>query len=288
MDAEQASAAAQRALHHVTLLTVDRETLQGKLDSLERDNATLLGRYLKKAEEMQNEIIDLPDDVQELQELTLRLREQLISCCLSREQAAAVEQQQRLQLLQQSTALQQHEERAAALAAQLHAAQEELDKLQTERSQMNELADKLRHSNDMIEGLLEDKKRLQSEAAEMRSRVAALQLELDNSEKVQQDFVRLSQSLQVQLQRIREADTEVRWQHEDDVHECPSCRQPLPSNKKKVHCRHCGRIFCAACVSARVPAGPRRLPARVCSVCRTLLQPHAAPYFCTQPPSSPD
>ncbi|KAA5551430.1 hypothetical protein F3G54_33220, partial [Pseudomonas aeruginosa] len=39
-------------------------------------------------------------------------------------------------------------------------------------------------------------KRLQSEAAEMRSRVAALQLELDNSEKVQQDFVRLSQSLQ--------------------------------------------------------------------------------------------
>ncbi|XP_028039733.1 rab GTPase-binding effector protein 1 isoform X3 [Bombyx mandarina] len=286
--AEQASAAAQRALHHVTLLTVDRETLQGKLDSLERDNATLLGRYLKKAEEMQNEIIDLPDDVQELQELTLRLREQLISCCLSREQAAAVEQQQRLQLLQQSTALQQHEERAAALAAQLHAAQEELDKLQTERSQMNELADKLRHSNDMIEGLLEDKKRLQSEAAEMRSRVAALQLELDNSEKVQQDFVRLSQSLQVQLQRIREADTEVRWQHEDDVHECPSCRQPLPSNKKKVHCRHCGRIFCAACVSARVPAGPRRLPARVCSVCRTLLQPHAAPYFCTQPPSSPD
>lgn len=34
---------------------------------------------------------------------------------------------------------------------------EELDQLQTEREQMKELADKLRHSNDMIEQLLEDK-----------------------------------------------------------------------------------------------------------------------------------
>lgn len=32
-----------------------------------------------------------------------------------------------------------------------------LDRLQTEREQMKELGDKLRHSNDMIEKLLEDK-----------------------------------------------------------------------------------------------------------------------------------
>lgn len=62
---------------------------------------------------------------------------------------------------------------------------------------MKELGDKLRHSNDMIEQLLEDKKRLQSEVHEVRNRVSVLQQELDNSEKVQQDFVRLSQSLQV-------------------------------------------------------------------------------------------
>ncbi|CAH2244608.1 jg11722 [Pararge aegeria aegeria] len=77
-------------------------------------------------------------------------------------------------------------------------------------------------------------KRLQTEALETRQRVAVLQQELDNSEKVQQDFVRLSQSLQVQLQRIREADTAVRWQHDDDVCECNACRAPLPTNKKKV------------------------------------------------------
>lgn len=62
---------------------------------------------------------------------------------------------------------------------------------------MKELGDKLRQSNDMIESLLEDKKRLAGEVHEVRNRVSVLQQELDNSEKVQQDFVRLSQSLQV-------------------------------------------------------------------------------------------
>ncbi|XP_068633138.1 rab GTPase-binding effector protein 1 isoform X3 [Battus philenor] len=274
----------QRALHHVTTLTVERETLQRKLDALERDNAMLVGQYTKKAAEMQNEIIDLPDNVEELQEQQLRLREQLIVCQLGREEAAGAERELRAQLLEHGALFHQQEAALAATRAQLRIAKEELDRLQTEREQMQELGDKLRHSNDMIEQLLEDKKRLQSEVCEVRGRVHALQQELDNSEKVQQDFVRLSQSLQVQLQRIREADTEVRWQHDEDVNECPSCHTALPNSKKKVHCRHCGRIFCAACVSHVVASGPRAAPSRVCSVCRTLLQPHAAPYFSTEPP----
>ncbi|XP_045447926.1 rab GTPase-binding effector protein 1 [Melitaea cinxia] len=286
--AAAAGEAERRALGAVTALTVERETLQGKLDSLERDNAMLIGQYTKKAVEMQNEIINLPDNVTELQELSLQLREQLIVCELGRERALSAEEELRAQLLQHAALLHRREDELAANAAAARAAREELDRLQTEREQMKELADKLRHSNDMIEQLLEDKKRLQTEVSEVRSRVAVLQQELDNSEKVQQDFVRLSQSLQVQLQRIREEDTEVRWQHDEDVNECPACRTALPTNKKKIHCRHCGRIYCSACVAHSVPSGPRGLPARVCSVCRTLLQPHAAPYFSTRPPHSPD
>ncbi|CAH2095823.1 unnamed protein product [Euphydryas editha] len=61
--AAAADDASRRALHTVTTLTVERETLQGKLDSLERDNAMLIGQYTKKALEMQNEIINLPDNV---------------------------------------------------------------------------------------------------------------------------------------------------------------------------------------------------------------------------------
>ncbi|XP_050351331.1 rab GTPase-binding effector protein 1 isoform X3 [Nymphalis io] len=286
--ARDADGASQRALQHVTTLTVQRETLQRKLDSLERDNAMLIGQYTKKALEMQNEIINLPDNVAELQEQCLQLREQLIVCETGRERAVEAEQDLRAQLLQHAGLLHRREDELLQRDTQLRQAQEELDRLQTEREQMKELADKLRHSNDMIEQLLEDKKRLQTEVSEVRQRVGVLQQELDNSEKVQQDFVRLSQSLQVQLQRIREEDTEVRWQHDEDVSECPACHTSLPTVKKKVHCRHCGRIYCGACVSHSVPSGPRGLPARVCSVCRTLLQPHAAPYFSTRPPHSPD
>ncbi|XP_047503461.1 rab GTPase-binding effector protein 1 [Pieris napi] len=280
--------ASRRALEQVTTLTVDRETLQKKLDSLERDNAMLIGQYAKKAVEMQNEIINLPDNVIELQEQCLQLREQLIFCQLGREEGAASEQELRNQLLSHGALLHQQEAALASTNAELRGCRDELDRLQTEREQMNELANKLRHSTDMIEKLLEDKKRLQGEVSETRNRVSVLQQELDNSEKVQQDFVRLSQSLQVQLQRIREADTEVRWQFDEDVAECPSCHTALPNSRKKIHCMHCGRIFCAPCVNHSVPSGPRGAPARVCSVCSTLLQPHTAPYFSTKPPNSPD
>lgn len=288
---ERAAAAdesAQRALHTVTQLTVDREMLQKKLDALEKDNNMLIGQYIKKVAEMQNEVINLPDDVAELQEQALHLREQLLVCATGRERALTAEEELRAQLLHHATLLLRKDDDLAGLAADLRAQGEELDRLQTEREQMKELADKLRHSNEMIESLLEDKKRLQNEVSEVRAKVSVLQQELDNGEKVQQDFVRLSQSLQVQLQRIREADTEVRWQHDEDVNECPACHTHLPNNKKKIHCRHCGRIFCSSCASHSVPAGPRAAPARVCSVCLTLLQPHRAPYFSTRPPNTPD
>ncbi|XP_053610190.1 rab GTPase-binding effector protein 1 isoform X2 [Plodia interpunctella] len=289
--AAQVSAAAQRtqqALAHVTELTVQRETLQKRLDALERDNEMLKGSYMKKAIEMQNEIIDLPDNVEELQEHILRVREQLIFSQIGREEAALGEEELRTQLLDNAARFRTQDAALAAVTEKLRQARQQLEQAEAERSQLAELADKLRSSGDMIEALLADKNRLQSECGELRTRVCALQQELGNSERVQQDFVRLSQSLQVQLQRIREADTEVRWQHDEDVNECPSCHVNLPNVKKKVHCRHCGRIFCASCVSHSVPSGPRGAPARVCTVCRTLLQPHTAPYFSTEPPHSPD
>ena len=75
---------------------------------------------------------------------------------------------------------------------------------------------------------------MEEQVAELKSRVGSLQQELDNSEAVQKDFVRLSQSLQVQLERIREADTQVRWQHEEDVEECQGCRSGFSFTRSKV------------------------------------------------------
>ena len=55
--------------------------------------------------------------------------------------------------------------------------------------------------------------------------VSSLQLDLDNRVAVKKDFVRLAQSLQVELEKIRQQEKEVRWQHEEDVEECGGCRQ---------------------------------------------------------------
>lgn len=41
--------------------------------------------------------------------------------------------------------------------------------------------------------------------------------------------------IQVQLERIRQAGSEVRWQHEEDVEECPTCHTTFSVTRKKVH-----------------------------------------------------
>ena len=71
----------------------------------------------------------------------------------------------------------------------------------------------------------QDKEGLAVEVAGLRTKVSSLQLDLDNSVAVQNDFVRLSQSLQVELEKIRQQEKEVQWQHEEDVEECGGCRQ---------------------------------------------------------------
>ena len=49
---------------------------------------------------------------------------------------------------------------------------------------------------------------MERQAAEMRNRIGNLQQELDNSVAVQTDFVRLSQSLQMELEKIRQSEKE--------------------------------------------------------------------------------
>ncbi|UYV68250.1 RABEP1 [Cordylochernes scorpioides] len=99
------------------------------------------------------------------------------------------------------------------------------------------------------EELMAIKARLEEDLAEQRSKVQGLQNDLDNSESVQRDFVKLSQSLQhieregsliermcgqMQLETLRQSDTEVRWQHEDDIPNCQKCNKLFSFKKEKV------------------------------------------------------
>lgn len=93
--------------------------------------------------------------------------------------------------------------------------------------------------------------------------------------------------MQIQLEKIRQSDNEVRWQHEDDVPDCQDCRRVFTGRKEKAHCAHCGKIFCAECRSKSVVAGPNRRPFMVCQVCHTLLDRDTAPYFSSAAPQSP-
>ena len=51
--------------------------------------------------------------------------------------------------------------------------------------------------------------RADGQISELKARISNLQQELDNSVAVQTDFVRLSQSLQMELEKIRQSEKEV-------------------------------------------------------------------------------
>ena len=65
--------------------------------------------------------------------------------------------------------------------------------------------------------------------------VSSLQLDLDNRVAVKKDFMRLAQSLQVELEKIRQQEKEVRWQQEEDVEECGGYRQGFSIIRRNHH-----------------------------------------------------
>ena len=57
----------------------DRKTVSTELTRLQEENDFLVGKHSLHAEQLQNEMINLPDNLQELQYVCLNLREDLIS-----------------------------------------------------------------------------------------------------------------------------------------------------------------------------------------------------------------
>jgi len=290
-------------MDQLTSLTQQREQVQQQLSKLQKENDNLLGKHSAHSQQLQNEMINWPDKVEDLQELLLKFHEELIAAKVAKETMEEQEQTLRceIQLIRDQMSG-EHDERVSMedsltqeinnLKTQLHKCEKERNRYKTTQAGMEELVKNSQRTATEFEAQLTDalkvKKQLEEQVAELKSRVGSLQQELDNSEAVQKDFVRLSQSLQVQLERIREADTQVRWQHEEDVEECQGCRSGFSFTRSKQHCRHCGRIFCINCLSHTVHSGPNQRLSKVCDVCHTLLVRDTAPYFSTEPPHTPD
>lgn len=282
----------QGVTEELTRLIQGREEVQRHLNALQKENENLVGKHSKHSLQLQSESINMPNNVEELHVTLLKMHEDLIAAKVAQE----VTQEKEETLRYEVTLLQDqidHDNRArqqteSTLVEEIRQLKIQLDNYKHEHQTFYEREEKLNKIEKQLENTMKEKRDVESNAAELRQRLTSLQQELDTSEEVQKDFVRLSQSLQVQLERIREAGSEVRWQHDEDVDECPNCRTGFTVTRRKMHCRHCGHIFCSTCLSHVVNSGPKQRPSRVCDVCHTLLVRDTAPYFSQEAPHLPE
>ncbi|GFT75246.1 rab GTPase-binding effector protein 1 [Nephila pilipes] len=292
-----------------TSVAAERDTLKRELERVQNENDVLLGKHIAKAQQMRNEDINLPDTTEELQFYCLQKQEELITIKAAKENMEEALKGDIQMLKNQLTSEQNAKERLEDTYTQeldnlreqlgiLESVQQELSLQQTQNNDLDRrltcLLDDLKARDDKIsqlhaqvEELLAAKSKLEEEVHELKSKVQGLQSDLDNSEAVQRDFVKLSQSLQMELEKIRQSDSEVRWQHDEDVPECNTCKKTFQSRKEKFHCNHCGKIFCLECSSRTVNSGPKKRQFKVCNVCHTLLDHQTAPYFSSDPPQTP-
>lgn len=295
------------------VLTGSREEVQKELSRLQKENDSLIGKHSKYAQQLQNEDINLPDNMEEMQLLLLRYREEIIKAKVAKEHTEETLRSENLFLKDQIHAEQQEKNNIEeSLSQELSTLQEKLvvqeslkSELERESSVRADLSKKLTETEQTLKSIQAKSKqlinalqqqvaeqsdirsKLESDVQKYKSKVQSLQIDLDNSEAVQRDFVKLSQSLQIQLEKIRQAETEVRWQHEEDIDDCNNCKQQFTVTKRKHHCRHCGKIFCNDCISKTVTSGPNSRPSKVCDICHTILVRDALPYFSSEPPSTP-
>uniref|UniRef100_A0A0N5ADD9 FYVE-type domain-containing protein n=1 Tax=Syphacia muris TaxID=451379 RepID=A0A0N5ADD9_9BILA len=276
--------------------------LELRLKELENGNHVLSKKYLKLlganrkcAEEMRAQAIELPQDVDQLQFLCLQLREELIETRAAREhrERELIDEIATLQMQRKEDSLEK-ERLQMAWTSRVNDVNEELqmakvqvlvsdlcyqffskiNTLQDTSQRTEELEKLVREYRVSIEDLEKQLKSLQNERNEFevsvnnyKQKCSALQQELDTSETVQKDFVKLSQDLQIQLEKIRQAEQEVRWQFDEDVYACNQCNQNFNRNRVKMHCLHCGKIFCSSCLAFSVTTGPHgRLAKRCCAV----------------------
>ena len=182
--------------------------------------------YFLAAEEMQNEIIDLPEKLEDIHLLLLRYREELITSKLAKERLEeklksevsflkdqiSGEQQAKIDIEDQlTTEIEQLKERIYLLES----CKSELEAEQKRGKEYEENQLKHQETNANLQSKMNtqlvEKSELENKAAEMKAKIKNLQQELDDSVAVQTDFVRLSQSLQIELEKIRQGEKEVRY-----------------------------------------------------------------------------
>ncbi|XP_012494534.1 PREDICTED: rab GTPase-binding effector protein 2 isoform X3 [Propithecus coquereli] len=137
----------------------------------------------------------LPSLVPELQLLVRRTRQEARARQQAQEHGA---ERLRIEIVTLREALEEETAARASLEGQLRVQREETEVLEASLCSLRTEMERIQQ---------EQSKAQPPDLSEQRAKVLRLQAELETSEQVQRDFVRLSQALQVRLERIRQAET---------------------------------------------------------------------------------
>ncbi|KAM6907714.1 rab GTPase-binding effector protein 1 isoform 2-T2 [Xenentodon cancila] len=227
---QQAFSDAKRSTQEqMAVLVKSREQVADELSRLQRDNESLQGKHRLHVELQQQEGFQMPVTVQELQGLVSRFREDMVALRttadhmeekLKAEILFLKEQIQAEQCLKENLedTLQLEIEGCKEEIASFSSLKTELERIKAEKEQLQSSLAEKTEALESIQGqrigleqhlkeLSTAKSALESQVLDERDKAQRLQTELDVSEQVQKDFVKLSQTLQVQLERIRQADS---------------------------------------------------------------------------------
>ncbi|XP_044285733.1 rab GTPase-binding effector protein 1 isoform X4 [Varanus komodoensis] len=211
------------------VLMQSREHVSEELARLQKDNESLQGKHGLHVALQQAEDFILPESSEELRELVLKYREDIVGARtaadhmeekLKAEILFLKEQIQAEQCLKENIeeTLQLEIENCKEELAAASSLKTELERIRIDKEQLeNTLKEKMQQLESFQEKKNSLEEQLKKEAAakanfeqlmfEEKNKAQRLQTELDVSEQVQRDFVKLSQTLQVQLERIRQADS---------------------------------------------------------------------------------
>uniref|UniRef100_A0A673ZJ28 Rab GTPase-binding effector protein 1 n=1 Tax=Salmo trutta TaxID=8032 RepID=A0A673ZJ28_SALTR len=206
---EAFSQAKRNTQEQMAVLMQSREQVAEELSRLQRDNDGLTGKHRLHLSLQQQEDFKLPTMVQELQALVLQLREDIV---VVRTAADHLEEKLKAEILFLKEQLQAEqclkENLEDTLQLEIDGCKEEIASLSSLKTELERVkGDCMSHSSELCCVCVWWQTALEAQVLDEKDKALRLQTELDVSEQVQRDFVKLSQTLQVQLERIRQADS---------------------------------------------------------------------------------
>lgn len=234
------------------LSKLDDERKQTIIESLriKKENQSIIERRDLHLADLNSSLSNFPSTLPEYKLCLARMRDEVVKCRTARDY---IEEQ---------------------LTAKLFEIKQQIHEEQLERNRVEEdMRLELIKTQKELENTGDSKRQLEQEVHELKYRITSLQEDLNNSECVQKDFVKLSQSLQIQLEKERsKLPGNEKWQRvKDENGRCNECGVSFTPPPKKAHCENCRLYFCPDCLPYSIMVGPFRREEGVCRPCYSLL-----------------